>query len=120
MKLLFDENLSPRLCASLLDLFPGSRHVDECGFRSADDGRIWDFAKQEGFTVISKDSDFYHRAVLYGSPPKVVWLRAGNCRTSHLGDLLRRHYTRLKEFLGNEESALVLARVVPGPEQIGS
>ena len=66
MKLLFDENLSPRLPRALADLYPDSAHVHECGLGSADDARIWDYAKQNGFTIVSKDSDFQDRSVLHG------------------------------------------------------
>ena len=75
MKLLFDENLSPQLAKSLRDLFPGSLHVADCALGGADDAEIWRFAEENGFIIASKDSDFYDRSALYGSPPGVIWLR---------------------------------------------
>jgi predicted nuclease of predicted toxin-antitoxin system len=76
MKLLFDQNLSPRLPRLLADIYAHSLHVREVGLRDADDAVIWDYAKQHGFTIVSKDSDFQQRSLLYGSPPKFIWLRA--------------------------------------------
>ena len=64
MKLLFDENLAPRLAESLSDLYPGSDHVHDCNLGGADDDAVWEYAKARGFTIVSKDSDFTERSVL--------------------------------------------------------
>jgi predicted nuclease of predicted toxin-antitoxin system len=75
MKLLFDENLSPNLPGLVMATFPGSEHVREIGLKGRTDEDIWDYARVNGFAIISKDKDFYQRALLYGSPPKFIWLR---------------------------------------------
>ena len=75
MKLLFDENLSFKLVAALADIYPGSLHVREAGLLGADDLRIWDYAAEHGFFLASKDTDFYERSLVYGAPPKIIWLR---------------------------------------------
>ena len=79
MKLLFDQNLSPQLPRLLADIYADSTHVREVGLREADDSEIWDYAKTNGYAIVSKDSDFQHRSLLRGSPPKFIWLRVGNC-----------------------------------------
>jgi predicted nuclease of predicted toxin-antitoxin system len=91
MKLLFDENLSPRLPALLASVFPGSKHVRDCGLRGFPDEAIWEFARANGFTIISKDSDFQQRGLLYGHPPKIVWLRVGNCTREILLQIISHH-----------------------------
>ncbi len=58
MKLLFDENLAPRLAVGLQDLFPESQHVRDAGLAGASDAEVWDYAKTRGFAIVSKDSDF--------------------------------------------------------------
>jgi predicted nuclease of predicted toxin-antitoxin system len=58
MKLLFDENLSYKLCHRLEDIYPGSQHVENLGFEQVDDIKIWSFAKHENFIIVTKDSDF--------------------------------------------------------------
>ncbi|HEY6388301.1 MAG TPA: DUF5615 family PIN-like protein [Candidatus Acidoferrum sp.] len=109
MKLLFDENLSPRLAARLADVYPGSAHVHECGLGSADDKAIWQYAKDNGFTIVSKDSDFQEQSVLQGFPPKLVWLRAANCTSAEIETLLRAAVPVITRFIQeNEESCLVL------------
>jgi predicted nuclease of predicted toxin-antitoxin system len=75
LKLLLDQNLAPRLVARLTDLFPGSEHVRDVGLAAADDLAVWEYAKAGEFAIVSKDADFRQLSFLYGSPPKVVWLR---------------------------------------------
>ena len=109
MKLLLDENLSPRLTALIADLYPGSSHVEDCGLHNAPDGEVWRFAAENNFAIVSKDSDFSELSALHGSPPKVIWLRIGNCTTDHAGHALRGSFTNIQVFLQtNEESCLVL------------
>jgi predicted nuclease of predicted toxin-antitoxin system len=67
VKLLFDENLSPRLADVLDDIYPGSVHVHHCGLGSTDDSAIWQYAKANGHTIVSKDSDFQERSILLTS-----------------------------------------------------
>lgn len=98
MRLLFDQNLSPRLPRLLSDLFPESVHVREAGLAAADDTAVWQHAKVHGFVVVSKDSDFQQRSLLSGAPPKFVWLRLGNCSVSESAQLLRRYAPEIQEF----------------------
>lgn len=113
MKLLFDQNLSGGLVARLDDLYPESRHVKTVGLAEAADLDVWLFAQQQWFTIVSKDSDFQQRSLLFGAPPKVVWLRVGNCSTGRIEALLREHSVSLHTFeLDPRQSLLVLA---PGP-----
>ena len=122
MKLLLDENLSPRLTALIGDLYPGSRHVEDCGLLNGLDEDVWRFAAKNGFAIVSKDSDFSELSVLQGSPPKVIWLRIGNCTTEHAALALRDSLASIQAFLQtNEESCLVLTVAakmpVPGGEE---
>ena len=82
MKLLFDQNLSHKLLLLLVSLYPGSIHVRNVGLKTAYDAAIWNYAQQHGLTIVTKDIDFFHRSMILGHPPKVVWIRTGNCSTS--------------------------------------
>ena len=109
MKFLLDQNLSHRLVSDLLVEFPGSSHVRDEDLSSASDDEVWRFAKEEGFTIVSKDTDFLNRGLLRGHPPKVIQLRLGNCSTNRIRDVLLKEKDVIKEFLGNsDESILVL------------
>jgi len=81
MKLLLDQNLSQHLVVTLADLFPNSVHVRSIGLDTADDEALWNFAKQNDFTIVSKDIDFRQRSFLFGHPPKVIWIALGDCST---------------------------------------
>ena len=92
MKLLFDENLSPKLPRRLAELFPDSSHVRDVNLKSADDPVVWQYAKDNDFTIVSKDSDLHQRSFVLGHPPKLIWVRLGNCSTSEVEELLRRNF----------------------------
>jgi predicted nuclease of predicted toxin-antitoxin system len=82
MRLLFDQNLSHRLCKALAGDFPDASQVHRLGLAHADDRVVWDFARAHGFTLVSQDSDFAELAALLGPPPQVIWLRCGNQPTA--------------------------------------
>ena len=102
MKLLFDQNLSPRLVEAIADLFPGSAHVQSLGLDRTPDAPLWDFARDNGFVIVTKDVDFSDRSVLLGHPPKVVWVRLGNCTTSEIESALRSHHRQIEAFEEDE------------------
>ena len=108
MKLLFDANVSPRLVAGLADLFPGSVHVRDVGLARATDATIWAYASAHDLTIVSKDSDFHQVGLLRGPPPKVIWIRRGNCTTADIAALLRSNRTGILAF-GAEAEAVFLA-----------
>lgn len=107
MKLLFDENLSFRLVAALADVYPESKHVREVGLLGADDLRVWNYAAENGFLLASKDTDFYERSLVFGSPPKIVWLRIGNSSVSDTIALLRNHYIVVRHFADDMEATFL-------------
>ena len=107
MKLLFDQNLSPGLVGRLADLYPESVHVRERGLERANDSVVWQYAAEHSFAIVSKDSDFHQRALLHGHPPKVVWVRLGNCTTADVEHLLRHRSTAIQQFSEDEEAAFL-------------
>jgi predicted nuclease of predicted toxin-antitoxin system len=107
MKLLFDQNLSFKLCQTVVDLFPESNHVRLLGLSEVGDRVLWDYAKVNGFTIVSQDVDFAEMAALLRAPPKVIWLRAGNQSTAAISTLIRRHAELIVAF-GNDDDATCL------------
>ena len=84
-------------------------HVREIGLRDASDPVIWTYALQNGFAIVSKDSDFQQQSLLLGPPPKFIWLRVGNCPAHHLQDVLRKYAAAIDAFEQNvNESHLML------------
>lgn len=108
MKLLFDENLSPKLVAMLADVFPSSAHVHHVGLGSAGDDAVWKYARDHGYTLVSKDSDFHEMSLLRGCPPKVVWLKRGNCPTKHIEIILRNQAAQIEALLKDPEAVFLL------------
>jgi predicted nuclease of predicted toxin-antitoxin system len=107
MKLLFDHNLSPQLVIRLQDCFPNASHVATLGLATASDLVVWTYAQNEGFTIVTKDADFSDVAILRGYPPKIIWIRLGNCTTRQIEETLRRHQFEIAEFADDSSSAVL-------------
>jgi predicted nuclease of predicted toxin-antitoxin system len=105
MRLLFDQNLSFKLCRRLADVFPESTQVRLLGMAEADDRSIWEYAKTGGFVLVSQDVDFADMATLYGPPPKIIWLRCGNQSNEVIERLLRDHAEAITAFDGDDTAA---------------
>ncbi|MEA5419330.1 DUF5615 family PIN-like protein [Spirulina sp. CCNP1310] len=99
MKLLFDQNLSRKLVNRLADIFPGSSHVQFHELAEKTDTEIWEFAQGNDFCIVTQDADFAERSRLYGSPPKVVWLRCGNAPTREVEMMIRSGEEAIQELL---------------------
>jgi predicted nuclease of predicted toxin-antitoxin system len=106
LKLLFDENLSFRLPRVLADLFPESLRVEDVDLDSSDGEVIRRYAVEHGLAIVTKDADFAEHCLVMGAPPKVVWIRRGNCSTATVESLLRVHREEIDE-LGKSEAPLL-------------
>ena len=102
MKLLLDENLSRRLLPQLEPHFPNSSQVCLVGLERATDLEIWAYAKTHEYTIVTCDSDFHELGLLYGAPPKIVWLQAGNIGNRQVATLLITAKIRLLEAFHND------------------
>lgn len=110
MRLLWDHNLSHRLIAHLEDVFPGGLHVRDAGLEAASDDEVWHYARDYGLDLVSKDSDFQELVSLRGAPPKLIWLRLGNCTTSEVEALVRSARDLIDAFANSpDEDVLVLS-----------
>lgn len=108
MKLLFDENLSFRLAVALKDLYPDSSHVRDVQLLGAADEQIWNYGRDQDFILVSKDTDFYQRSVVFGAPPKVIWLRIGNANSRAAAKLLRDSYLLVRHFFDDPEASFLV------------
>jgi predicted nuclease of predicted toxin-antitoxin system len=106
-KLLFDQNLSPKLVKRLTDLYPNSDHLDSLGLGTADDLIVWTHARDNDFVVVSKDADFADLSVLQGFPPKVVWIRRGNCSTNDIEEVLRDYNAEIEDLVSDSTSGIL-------------
>jgi predicted nuclease of predicted toxin-antitoxin system len=108
VSLLLDQNLSPRLVQALIDVFPGCVHVRDLGLSGADDGAVWDYAKANGYVIVSKDSDFHQMSFVHGPPPKVIWVRLGNAPTVQIETLLRTRAAEIASFIADPTDAFLV------------
>ena len=107
MKLLLGENLSDRIVPQIIDFYPDSTHVKFHGLVHTDDVLIWSFAQQYGYTIVSKDADFHQRSLVFGHPPKLIFLRVGNCPTKRITQILRSSYLLVSAFDSNPTASIL-------------
>ena len=101
MKILFDQNISHRVLNRIQDSFPEAKHVREFNMQSSSDQIIWKFARENGFALLTFDSDFNDLATLYGIPPKIIWLRIGNTVTDNLAKIILQKKEAIDTFLND-------------------
>jgi predicted nuclease of predicted toxin-antitoxin system len=105
--LLLDHNLSPKLIQRVLDLYPGSSHVHLHGLDTADDLAVWTYARQHEYIIVTKDADFSELQLLHGFPPKIIWIRRGNCSTQAIEALLRDNFEVIKLMSDDPETGVI-------------
>lgn len=98
MKLLLDENLSRRIVPALQDQYPESTQVALEGLEGHDDHELWEYARQHDYILVTQDSDFHEMSVLYGFPPKIIWLKCGNQPKNIIKNKLVDNYTAIEQF----------------------
>jgi predicted nuclease of predicted toxin-antitoxin system len=106
MKILLDQNLSFKLCSKLKDIFPEVIHTTEVSLETADDEEVWLYAKLNSCILITKDADFIEKAVIKGHPPKIIWIKAGNCSTIKIEELLRKNKRIIQDFIIDKENSV--------------
>ena len=107
MKLLLDENLSRRMVPFLQAAFPSTSHVALIGLERATDKSIWDYAKAEGFVIVTSDTDFEELSLLFGAPPHVVRLAGANSSRAAVLALLIFHAEAIQNSIETEGRACV-------------
>jgi len=88
-------------------VYPQTIHVREVGLATATDAAVWDHALARGLIIVSKDSDFHQRSFLSAPPPKVIWIRLGNCTTGQIEHLLREHVDAIRRFAEDPSTAFL-------------
>jgi len=107
MKLLLDENLSRRIVPFLQAAFPGSTQIALLGLETASDSEIWQYAKDNGYVIVSRDSDFQERSLVAGHPPQVIWLKIPNRSKTVVLNILLEHRAEIEQALIEQNLACV-------------
>jgi predicted nuclease of predicted toxin-antitoxin system len=108
MTLLFDQNSSFRVTKKLKVVYPDVVHVTDVGLKDASDFEIWKYVGQHSCCIVTFDADFYNLVSLYGSPPKVIWLRTGNTTSSELIQLFETKQSAIQAFLDDSVTELLI------------
>ena len=77
------------------------------GLGGAGDEQVWLAAREHGCVLVTKDGDFHRMSVLRGAPPKVVWIRMGNCGTAEIPAALRQHAADIRGFADRDDDAVL-------------
>jgi len=104
VKLLFDQNISFRIIKQIPEIYSSSKHVRDIEIKNPTDKEIWDYAKSNGFTIVTFDADFNDLSTLFGNPPKIIWLRIGNTSTNNLIKLFIERQEIINEFISNPDN----------------
>ena len=107
MKLLFDQNISPRIVKHLEKEFPLAQQVRHLGLEDSSDNELFEFAKQNDYTIVTFDSDFVDLNVVKGFPPKIIWIRTGNLTTKAIAELLNENIETMQNFLDSDEQSIL-------------
>ena len=103
MKLLFDQNISYRVTLRLKEKKFDVSHVRDFNLQFSKDRDIWTFAKENGFTLVTFDSDFNDLATLFGHPPKIIWLRFRNTQTTELALKIEARIAEISSFVSDPQ-----------------
>ena len=110
MRILLDQNLSPRLIRGLADILPGLESVYDHGLTGSSDPFIFDWARRAEFAaLVSTDRDFVGLAERLGPPPKVIRIERCDFPYRTIELLLRREALRIHSFLESNRAVLFLS-----------
>jgi len=56
------------------------------------DEEIWNYAKENELTIVSKDSDFSNKIIAVLPPPRVIHVRIGNMRIQEMHKFLNNNW----------------------------
>ena len=105
MKLLLDENLSYRMIKKLSLFFEEVIHSSDIKMpQPADDISIRNYAKKNGYIIISKDDDFEKIVLLRKAPPKLIYRKTYNLDTTKLVELILGNLYKIVEFSNSNEN----------------
>jgi len=107
VKLLFDQNISPKILKSIAASFPGSSHVRFCSLEDSGDSEIYGYARKREYVIVTFDTDFIDLSVVKGSPPKIIVIRTGNLTTKAISNLFRKNVDTINEFLREDDLSLL-------------
>tara|TARA_Y100000815_G_scaffold40548_2_gene33368 strand:+ start:7057 stop:7398 length:342 start_codon:yes stop_codon:yes gene_type:complete len=103
VKLLFDQNISFRVISRIQHNFNQAQQVRQLALENASDTTIWQYAKDNDYTIVTFDSDFFDLCSIKGHPPKIIWLRLGNTSTNYIAEIINQKAEIISDFIEKPE-----------------
>jgi predicted nuclease of predicted toxin-antitoxin system len=104
MTVLIDQNISYRIVPQIAFLFDKLDHVKTNGWLDWKDYDIFMAArKQQYHAIITLYDDFSKLLLEHGTPPKIIWLKTGNCSTAALAEVITSHKEVIHRFLSDAD-----------------
>jgi predicted nuclease of predicted toxin-antitoxin system len=108
LKLLLDANLSWRMCVRLTEEFGECHHVNDTGLiKPAKDSAIWQYAHDNGYIIVSQDSDFRDLLEVWGFPPKLIQIRTGNMPAKQIAQMIIQAKNAIIDLQSNDKLGLL-------------
>jgi predicted nuclease of predicted toxin-antitoxin system len=105
MKLLFDQNISHRILNHIQDILPEAKQLRDLGLENNSDKQIWEYAKKSAYIIVTFDGDFYDFSLVWGHPPKIIWIRTYNQTTKNVGEIIRKYIDKIQDFQNDNDLA---------------
>lgn len=110
MNFLIDANLPPRLCAWLKSRGHVAEHLVDLKLLKATDSEVWGHATVQNLTIVSKDVDFYDRALLLGPRPQVIHVSVGNCSNARLFQIFASEWDNIERALSSGSRLIAITQ----------
>ena len=105
MKLLFDQNISHRILNHIQDILPEAKQLRDLGLENNSDKQIWEYAKKSAYIIVTFHGDFYAFSLVWGHPPKIIWIRTYNQTTKNVGEIIRKYIDKIQDFQNDNDLA---------------
>jgi|GEM_PF-632477 predicted nuclease of predicted toxin-antitoxin system len=89
-------------------IYPDSEHVFSVGLSEATDQNVLEYALVQQYTIVTKDGDFADLITHLGFPPKVIWIRRGNCTAEEIENLLHNNLDSISSQQENPQTGLLV------------
>ena len=112
MRFILDAQLPPQLAEWLGKAFAITAvAARDLGLASAADSVLFDYARQEGAVVLTKDSDFVELLHRLGAPPQIIWITCSNVCNRHLRILFEATFKQVLQLLQDGESLIEISDI---------
>ena len=81
---------------------------------SLPDSEVWNYAKANNLTIVTKDADFSNRIIAAEPPPRVIHLRIGNMKLVAMHALLNKIWKDVELMSGKNKLVTVWKNEIEG------